>query len=72
MRKVIYVGAAPVNNDFVRWHGSKSELAGYKGGDHFWQKIEAATLSFADSIGEILTAARCSDELSPLPFHYYI
>ena len=43
--------AAPEDNDFTRWLGAKLELAGYrvwhdvarlKGGDIFWDKIEAA------------------------------
>lgn len=43
--------ATPEDNDFVRWLGTKLELAGYKvwldlarlkGGDYFWNKIEAA------------------------------
>lgn len=43
--------ATPEDNDFVRWLGSKLELTGYqvwhdlarlKGGDYFWDKIEAA------------------------------
>ena len=30
------------------------------------------TLRFADSVGEILTAAPRQEELPPLPFRYYI
>lgn len=51
-REAIFIShATPEDNDFVRWLGSKLELAGYsvwhdlarlKGGDHFWDKIEAA------------------------------
>jgi len=51
-RESIFIShAAPEDNDFVRWLGSKLELAGYKvwhdldrlkGGDCFWDKIEAA------------------------------
>lgn len=52
MREAIFIShATPEDNDFVRWLGSKLELAGYKvwhdlarlkGGDYFWDKIEAA------------------------------
>ena len=52
MRKSIFLShAAPEENDFVRWLGTKLELAGYevwydlarlKGGDYFWDKIEVA------------------------------
>lgn len=52
MRESIFIShAAPEDNDFTRWIGSKLELAGYKvwhdldrlkGGDYFWDKIEAA------------------------------
>lgn len=51
-REAIFIShATPEDNDFVRWLGSKLELAGYrvwhdlarlKGGDYFWDKIEAA------------------------------
>lgn len=51
-RDAIFIShATPEDNDFVRWLGSKLELAGYKvwhdlarlkGGDYFWDKIEAA------------------------------
>lgn len=51
-REAIFIShAAPEDNEFVRWLGSKLELAGYevwhdlarlKGGDYFWDKIEAA------------------------------
>jgi hypothetical protein len=30
------------------------------------------TLRFADTVGEILTAAPRTEELPPLPFRYYI
>jgi hypothetical protein len=30
------------------------------------------TLRFADSVGEILTAAPLKDDLPPLPFRFYI
>jgi TIR domain len=52
MRQAIFIShATPEDNDFVRWLGSKLELAGYKvwhdldrlkGGDYFWDKVEAA------------------------------
>ena len=52
MRDTIFIShATPEDNDFVRWLGAKLELAGYmvwhdlaqlKGGDYFWEKIEAA------------------------------
>lgn len=52
MREAIFIShATPEDNDFVRWLGAKLELAGYvvwhdlarlKGGDYFWDKIEAA------------------------------
>ncbi|TAN31358.1 toll/interleukin-1 receptor domain-containing protein [bacterium] len=52
MRDAIFIShATPEDNDFARWLGSKLELAGYKvwhdlarlkGGDYFWDKIEAA------------------------------
>ncbi len=52
MQESIFIShATPEDNDFVRWLGSKLELAGYKvwldlgrlkGGDYFWNKIEAA------------------------------
>ncbi len=52
MRESIFIShATPEDNVFVRWLGSKLELAGYKvwhdlgrlkGGDYFWDKIEAA------------------------------
>jgi hypothetical protein len=51
-REAIFIShATPEDNDFVRWLGSKLELAGYKvwhdlarlkGGDYFWDKIDAA------------------------------
>lgn len=51
MRTSIFLShAAPEDNDFVRWLGAKLELAGYevwydvarlRGGDYFWDKIEA-------------------------------
>lgn len=51
-REAIFIShATPEDNDCVRWLGSKLELAGYrvwhdlarlKGGDYFWDKIEAA------------------------------
>jgi hypothetical protein len=51
-REWIFIShATSEENDFVRWLGSKLELAGYKvwhdlarlkGGDYFWDKIEAA------------------------------
>lgn len=51
-REAIFIShATPEDNDFVRWLGSKLQLAGYevwhdlarlKGGDYFWDKIEAA------------------------------
>lgn len=52
MRDAIFIShATPEDNNFVSWLGSKLELAGYKvwhdlarlkGGDYFWDKIEAA------------------------------
>lgn len=52
MRETIFIShATPEDNGFTRWLGSKLELAGYrvwhdlarlKGGDLFWDKIEAA------------------------------
>lgn len=52
MREAIFIShATPEDNNFVSWLGSKLELAGYKvwhdlarlkGGDYFWDKIEAA------------------------------
>lgn len=52
MRQAIFLShATPEDNEFVRWLGAKLELAGYvvwhdlarlKGGDYFWDKIEAA------------------------------
>lgn len=52
MREAIFIShATPEDNEFVRWLGSKLELTGYqvwhdlarlKGGDYFWDKIEAA------------------------------
>lgn len=52
MRQAIFIShATPEDNDFVRWLGAKLELAGYrvwydlarlKGGDYFWDKVEAA------------------------------
>lgn len=52
MQDTIFIShATPEDNDFTRWLGSKLELAGYKvwhdlarlkGGDYFWDKIEAA------------------------------
>lgn len=52
MKDTIFIShATPEDNDFTRWLGSKLELAGYKvwhdlarlkGGDYFWDKIEAA------------------------------
>lgn len=52
MREFIFIShATPEDNAFARWLGSKLELAGYKvwfdlnrlkGGDYFWDKIEAA------------------------------
>lgn len=51
-REAIFIShATPEDNEFARWLGSKLELAGYKvwhdlsrlkGGDYFWDKIEAA------------------------------
>ena len=51
-RESIFIShATPEDNDFVRWLGARLELAGYsvwhdlgrlKGGDYFWDKIEAA------------------------------
>lgn len=51
-REAVFIShATPEDNEFVRWLGSKLELAGYKvwhdlarlkGGDYFWDKIEAA------------------------------
>lgn len=51
-REAIFIShATPEDNEFVRWLGGKLELAGYKvwhdldrlkGGDYFWEKIEAA------------------------------
>lgn len=52
MKDTIFIShATPEDNAFTRWLGSKLELAGYKvwhdlarlkGGDLFWEKIEAA------------------------------
>lgn len=52
MNKSIFIShATPEDNDFTRWLGARLELAGYsvwhdlgrlKGGDYFWDKIEAA------------------------------
>lgn len=52
MKDTIFIShATPEDNSFTRWLGSKLELAGYKvwhdlvrlkGGDYFWDKIEAA------------------------------
>ncbi|MES2103649.1 MAG: toll/interleukin-1 receptor domain-containing protein [Pseudomonadota bacterium] len=52
MKETIFIShATPEDNAFTRWLGSKLELAGYKvwhdlarlkGGDYFWDKIEAA------------------------------
>lgn len=52
MREAVFLShATPEDNVFVRWLGAKLELAGYvvwhdlarlKGGDYFWDKIEAA------------------------------
>ena len=52
MKDTIFIShATPEDNAFTRWLGSKLELAGYKvwhdlarlkGGDYFWDKIEAA------------------------------
>jgi hypothetical protein len=51
-REAIFIShALPEDNDFVRWLGSKLELAGFrvwhdlarlKGGDYFWDRIETA------------------------------
>lgn len=51
-RDAIFIShATPEDNEFVRWLGTKLELAGYKvwhdlerlkGGDYFWDKIESA------------------------------
>lgn len=67
MRDAIFIShATPEDNNFVRWLGTKLELAGYrvwhdldrlKGGDLFWDKIDAAIRTESFRMVCVVTAA---------------